>query len=253
MEKLITSLNYAMDIEKMNYKKFSQTGAFMMAGLKYLHKRYRRNVRFVFNYLSYSFNNDLYNDLQASVDVFFFIPERYMVIPLSIQGPEVGHANVLFFFKEKDKVYCERYDPQYSCCIGETYHKKIDADLSRELSKLNVIYVSPEKMGVIVCPQAYIRDDFGYCQTYTIIYLDKLLSNPSENRLRTIADFPTENDLKRYIKHIVEMIIKLPGFNNYDKNILLNYDIQPEVMRDYISLLVFLIISSTFEVTSSSV
>lgn len=240
MEEIITSLNETLDIEKLNYRTFSQSGIFMAAGLKRLQMKYTR-VLFIFHYIEFSFGKKLYDDLKTFIRVFSDAKQMYMVIPLTIPGDNnIGHANVLFFYKHKGIVYCERYDPQYSCCIQVVYHMLIDDDIREVLTKLNIKYISPKDMTLIVCPQAYIRDNFGYCQTYTLIYLDKLLSNLSRHRLQIISDFPTENDLKNYIKDIVKILLKLPILTKYDRNILLNYDTSSKNLRNYITSLLFL-------------
>ncbi len=242
MEEIITSLNETLDIERLNYKTFSQSVAFMAAGLKRLEVKYTK-VMFFFNYIEYYFGRRLYNELKRFIRIFSSAKQIFMVIPLMIKNDGyIGHANVLFFYKKRGIVYCERYDPQYSCCIDEEYHSSIDNGLRSILTMLNVKYISPKKMNLVVCPQAYIRDNFGYCQTYTLIYLDKLLSNISKNRLQTISDFPTENDLKNYIKDIVKMILKLPRLTKYDKDILLNYDTSSGNLKNYISALLLSII-----------
>lgn len=243
MEELITSLNETLDIEKFNYKTFSQLPIFMLAGLKYIHNRYNTNVLFIYSYIQYNFYQKFNNNLETYLDMFSMVGKKYMVIPFSITKDRTGHSNLLFFYKKKGMVYCERYDPEYSCCIMEDYHDHVDMILYKEFTKFNVTYISPKNMSVVVCPQAYIKDNFGYCQTYTLIYLDNLLKNTGKNRLKVMSEFPTENDLNEFIKNVVKMILKLPNLTKYDKDAILNYDTISKNTRNYISSLLFLIIS----------
>ncbi len=248
MEHLLTSLNESLDIEAFNYKTFSQSHVFMSVGMKHLQDKY---INKAIVYITYAVcNGEFHFNLIEAIQLFSLSNKLYMVIPLNINFGPSGHANVLFFYKEKGKIYCERYDPEYSCCITAKYHRKVDLFLYKELTMLNIKYISPEMMSVIVCPQAYIVDNFGYCQTYTLIYIDNLLSMPKRNRLETMAMFPTKNQLNNYIKDIVMMILTFPRLTKKDKEYILNFDNLSQILKVYVSAL---IMSRTLEVTSSNV
>lgn len=240
MEKLILSLNQTLDLESFNYKTFSRTKSFMSAGMNYLKNKYINRAMVFTEYIDYK---DDYN-LRLASELFISSRKIYMVLPLEIpSNSNMGHSNVLFFYKKQKAVYCERYDPQYSCCMNEEYHKEIDAVLSKNLSGLNIIYISPKMMTVIVCPQGYIKDNFGYCQTYNLIYIDNLLSMPRRNRLETMALFPTRKQLDEYIKEIVKMIISLPRLTKKDIEYILNFDNLSKNLKFYVITLVLSIIS----------
>lgn len=233
MDALVKSLNTTLDIELFNFKQFSQTTLFMMAGMKYLQNKYKNKIH------AHEIPVVITKDNQLSYNLDIHTDKMYTFVPLIIRGEIINHVNVLIFYANRNNVICERYDPQYSCCINEQFQRRIDTVLTSEFSKTNIIYVSPESMGIIVCPQSYIKDNFGYCQTYTLLYIDNFMKNTGKNRLEVISSFPSIQDLHDHIKTIVKFILQTTALTEKHKNILINYDTMPGDMKDYIINYIF--------------
>jgi hypothetical protein len=223
MDDLIESINTALDVENFNYKTFSKTDVYFIAGMHHLRTKYNKIALFSRNIITYDYTikNLIFENIL--LESFKRSNKAYMIVGLYLYSKTFQHANVLIFSKTKSKIDCTRYDPQYSCCIYQDIHDEIDNILRSKFKQLDVKYISPSDMSVIVCPQSYAVDFFGYCQTYTIIYIDNFLKNSGKNMLKIINIFPSEQELNNRIKLIVTWI--LDQIKQDDRIFLLNFDI----------------------------
>lgn len=223
MDELIESINTALGVENFNYKTFSKTDVYFIAGMYHLRTKYNKIALFSPNIIIYDYTIKNISFETIPLESFKRSNKTYMIVGLYLYSKTFQHANALIFSKTKSKIDCTRYDPQYSCCIYQDIHDEIDAVLRSKFKQLNVKYISPSDMTVIVCPQSYTVDFFGYCQTYTIIYIDNFLKNSGKNVLKIMNIFPSEQELNNRIKLIVTWI--LDRIKQDDRIFLLNYDI----------------------------
>lgn len=227
MESLVEEINLSLDIELFKFKSFSQTTKFMFYGMYHLASIYN-NLRIIPFYLAYTQNGLSKNSVKM---VYNYLPKlnlnAYNILYLTVHTTDaIGHANLLVIYMSQKGMICERYDPAYSCCADNSIDNILDNYLKLMFLEVNIKYISPKDMSVIVCPQAYIKDDFGYCQTYCLFYIKNLAQN-KEHRLKTMSRFAQQNELDQFIKEVVAYIIRLPKTTKKNANELLRFDILP--------------------------
>jgi hypothetical protein len=208
------------------YKTFSYTYAYTLGGLHYLSSIFT-NALFIFKKIQYTIEGLLMMyDVQSYINRFRRSRKRYMIVSLAIYYENGGgHAVILIFEKKPNEIICELYDPSYSCLVEDSVSNTINTLLRSQLRQYGVRYSTPSDLSVIVCPQACSRDIFGYCQTYSLLYVKKVLSSrPGTSRLSIMRNLPVSTELDAFITDVYRSIRRKRVIPNIIKEALAVYD-----------------------------
>lgn len=131
---------------------------------------------------------------------------EYIAIPFLFHLEECPHANILIVDTENKTV--ERFEPQGTITYTPRFtcpQSFADEELSEFFSEYNYQYLSPKDICPLIGPQEEyekqkgLRQEEGYCVTWSMIYANLRLENLSESKeiVRNMT-----NDITKYMMDI---------------------------------------------------
>ena len=132
--------------------------------------------------------------------------EEYIAIPFLFHLQDCPHANILIVDTKNKNV--ERFEPQGSITYTSRFtcpQSFADEELSEFFSEYGYQYLSPKEICPFIGPQEEyekqkgLRQEEGYCVTWSMIYANLRLENLSENK--EIMKNMT-NDITKYMMDI---------------------------------------------------
>lgn len=237
-----------LDSNFENYKKLSQYYGFGFLALKMLSeiypslKIYKKMIKiFPENPAIYYMNQQEINDLVYSINNFIKSKKKYLAIYLGVFFSTNGHTTVLFLQKRKNKITMERYDPDYY--FFDANQDDIDAYFKNFSDILGIEYISIGSLCPFFGPQAIANDSFGYCQTFSMTYIQHRLMYPFSNQEEILYMFYADPEklkimMDTFIKEIMKYIIKEHKPSGDRVNDLLQFKNRKEIYSYLDSLII---------------